>query len=162
MHLNGPIRSRGFGPSGSFVGSAFLDLARRGAHPGLEPRSMIRSIPSAAVLRAWAIGPELSRARALESGARRSTPRLSTFPPARLCGRFYCAEELLIIRYRRDYPFAIRLLLGHSNTVEFITREKSPYQKTLILPIQCRTKNPEFHSENSAPSCTNIWSTFFG
>ena len=106
--------------------------------------------------------PRAVESAGLRERRRRSTPRLSAFPPARLCGRFYCAEELLIIRYRRDYPFAIRLLLGHSNTVEFRTREKSSYQKTLILPIQCRTKNPEFHSQNSAPSCTNIWSTFFG
>jgi len=29
----------------------------------------------------------------------------------------------------------------------------------LILPIQCTEKSSDFHSRNSAPSCTNIWFT---
>jgi putative tryptophan/tyrosine transport system substrate-binding protein len=39
-------------------------------------------------------------------------------------------------------------------------RAKSSYQKTLILPIQCTEKSSDFHSQNSAPSCTNISSGF--
>jgi hypothetical protein len=41
-------------------------------------------------------------------------------------------------------------------------RAKSSYQKTLILPIQCTEKSSDFHSQNSAPSCTNISSVYVG
>jgi hypothetical protein len=47
-----------------------------------------------------------------------SAPRRTDFRPARSRCRFHLADELLTIRYRHRYLFAIRLLLEHSKTLK--------------------------------------------
>jgi hypothetical protein len=102
-------------------------------------------------LRAWAAGPGY-RARGL-SKARRT---LGEFRPARFCRRFYYAEEFLIIRYRRDYPFAIQLLLEHYLKVQhtnFETPRAIMVPKNLDFTDPVNRKKLDVHSQNSAPDC---------
>jgi hypothetical protein len=65
-----------------------------------------------------------------------------------------------MIRYCRDYLFAIRLLLEHGAKLQ-PTKIATPGEiigpKSLYFTDPVNKKSSRLWSGNSAPSCTNIW-----